>query len=196
MTNLCLCGGRRRQDGISTGIAPLLNPGRCGLVQSRCEPGRGWLWAKAVCGFIAWVTLPILSAKKFTWKCRSFFFFFSCQLYLPWQNPIVNRMGACWLSTNRYQVMGAKRQIRKVFIGLSLCLLVFMSTLNWFELVFLQISGSGGIEWEGESKEEASELVFCCFLFSSFGCFTVLVNFPRRCLKIRDSLLCSGFFTV
>lgn len=98
-------------------------------------------------------------SKEIHLEMQKLFFFFSCQLYLPWQNPIVSRMGACWLSTNRYQVMGAKRQIRKVFIGLSLCLLVSMSTLNWFELVFLQISGSGGIEWEGEGKEEASELV-------------------------------------
>lgn len=45
--------------------------------------------------------------------------------------------------------------------------------------------GKGGIE-------ETPKLggVFCCFLFSSFGCSTVLDNFPGPSIKIKYSLLC------
>lgn len=103
-------------------------------------------------------------SKKLIWKGRGFLL---VSFYLG-KKPLkvyLCRMGACWLSTARYK-WEAKREICKVFTGLILCLLVCLwasqTDLKWY--VWKSV-GFGGIVWEGEGREEASELVVCFGFF-------------------------------
>lgn len=168
---VCLCGGRME---LLSGWANCRIPGGDTWAGDRAPARGGWLWAKAACCFIAWVSGLICLARNSPEEAEVFAF-----LFLPWgKKPIKDylwRVGACCsLPNNRVWETNMPSPNETDPQGERWS----VSTLNWFEIVFLEFGEFGRIEGEGEGREEASELVgvFCCFLFGSIACGTVLAH--------------------
>lgn len=151
---VCLCGAEEAPLGLSDCHVP----GGEGQRRMAARKGRVLLYSLGLCAN--------MFSKKLIWKGRGFLL---VSFYLG-KKPVkvyLCRMGACGLSTARYK-WEAKREICKVFTGLILCLLVCLwasqTDLKWY--VWKSV-GFGGIVWEGEGREEASELGFFFFFFLS-----------------------------